>query len=189
MIKNLLLSTIVFLTICTSISKAQTRAEADSIQRAYANKKAKNLFFEILGPGMAYSVNYDTRFKNRQDGLGGRVGISYIADDNTSIFTIPVVANYLLGKRGKYFEIGAGATFYHYTSNTNGFLFLERDYISNGNGYYEDEAKSGVFGTLNFGYRYQPIDGGFSFRGGFSPIFNSHQFVPYWPYLSFGYTF
>jgi hypothetical protein len=55
--------------------------------------------------------------------------------------------------------------------------------------YYRRSNNNGVLGTLNFGYRYQPVDGGFSFRAGVSPIITSDQFLPYWPYLSFGYSF
>jgi hypothetical protein len=42
---------------------------------------------------------------------------------------------------------------------------------------------------MTFGYRYQPVNGGFNFRAGINPIFNSSAFIPYFAGISFGYTF
>lgn len=144
--------------------------------------KKQSLFFEVFGPGATYSFNYDTRFQNTNDGLGGRIGISYLGSaDAIKIFTVPVVLNYLLGKKGNYFELGAGATFVNVSSDADSdsddVLFLD-----GGN-------ESSVLGTLNFGYRRQPVDGGFTFRAGFSPVFGQGSFIPYWPYIGFGYSF
>ncbi|MBD1365238.1 hypothetical protein IDJ77_15590 [Mucilaginibacter sp. ZT4R22] len=194
MIKFLRPAVIALITIASLSANAQKLSKADSLNNVYANKKAQNVYFEVLGPGAVYSFNYDTRFKNRQDGLGGRAGISYYAESGDRILTIPIVFNYLLGKNGKYFEVGAGATFYHYNSDSHSDFFGDRyyDYTEYPTDYYpqsQRHTENGVYGSLNFGYRYQPIDGGFTFRGGFSPIFSSHQLIPYWPYLSFGYSF
>ena len=169
---------------------AQKISQADSVQNLYATKQAKTFFFELLGPGAVYSLNYDIRFNKKQDGWGGRAGISYFADDSQHIFTIPVVLNYLAGKKGKYFEVGAGITYYN--ANTGDAFFDEQysvDYSNGGMVYYRRSTRNGVLGTLNFGYRYQPVEGGFSFRAGVSPVFSSSEFIPYWPYVSFGYAF
>lgn len=146
-------------------------------------RRSQNVYFEILGPGITYSFNYDTRFQNTLNGLGGRVGISYVSVDNVSMLTVPIGVNYLLGKKGNYFEMGAGATFVHANAkdeqegDTDGVFFLDGGSASN------------VLGNLTFGYRRQPVDGGFSFRAGFSPVFGSGDFIPYWPYIGFGYSF
>jgi hypothetical protein len=188
--KSVQLSLIALICLFYFSATAQKISQADSIQNSYVTKQAKTFFFELLGPGAVYSVNYDIRFNKRQDGWGGRAGISYYADDSEHIFTVPVVINYLAGKRGKYFEVGAGITYYN--ANTGDVFFSEQynvDYSNGGTVYYKRSNQNGVLGTLNFGYRYQPIDGGFSFRGGVSPIFSSSQFTPFWPYISFGYAF
>ncbi|MBK0378260.1 hypothetical protein [Mucilaginibacter segetis] len=191
-IKILPIALIFALTTATYV-KAQkiSPSQSDSIPNPYVNKKAQTVFFELLGPGALYSLNYDTRFNKRQDGLGGRVGISYYADSGDNLFTIPVVLNYLLGKNGKYFEVGIGATYYIENHVSTPFFGDNYEYTTdtNGNYYYNRSNNSGVLGTLNFGYRYQPADGGFAFRAGVSPIFNTHGFAPYWPYISFGYAF
>ena len=193
MIKILRPAVIALITLCSFSANAQKLSKTDSLNNVYANKKARSVYFEALGPGAAYSFNYDTRFKNRQDGLGGRAGISYFASSEDKLFTVPIVINYLLGKEGKYFEVGAGATFYNLNSDGYADFFGRKDYFYlNPDGTYPAAVRStetGVYGSLNFGYRYQPVNGGFSFRGGFSPIFSSHEFIPYWPYLSFGYSF
>lgn len=178
---------LIFAGISAIAQKAQM-SRADSLENVYLNTKAKNVYFELFGPGLVYSLNYDTRFGNRRDGLGARAGIAYYADDSEKFFTVPVVLNYLLGKKGKYFEVGAGVTFYTAQSD---FIFFNSNYNYDPvTGYYNGRrSDSGIFGTLNFGYRYQPIDGGFAFRTGVSQLIHSNQFIPFWPYVSFGYTF
>jgi hypothetical protein len=145
-------------------------------QNSDTTKRAQNVYFEILGPGVLYSANYDTRFSKRQDGLGIRAGISYATIEDASLFTVPVQLNYLLGKGGKYFEVGLGAT---YGTASVDFGFMDDD----------NETGSTVIGTMTFGYRRQPVEGGFMFRAGVSPVFGHGSFVPYWPYVSFGYSF
>jgi hypothetical protein len=189
MIKTLRSGIIVLLCIYAFNTSAQIISKADSLQNVYANRQGKTFFFELLGPGAMYSVNYDVRFKKRQDGWGGRLGISYYADGGDHLFTVPLVVNYLAGKRGKYFEVGAGITYYNVNTND---VFFNNDFYDayDSGGYYTRKRNhNGVLGTLNFGYRYQPVDGGFSFRAGVSPVITSEQFLPYWPYVSFGYAF
>ncbi|MFZ4263421.1 hypothetical protein ACFRAE_15380 [Sphingobacterium sp. HJSM2_6] len=168
--------TTAILCLSATISFAQQNANPD-----ISLTRKQSLFFEVLGPGVTYSFNYDTRFQKTNNGLGGRIGVSYLGGaDDIKVFTVPVVLNYLLGKKGNYFELGAGATFVNVSSDFESgsdVLFLE-----NGN-------ESTVLGTLNFGYRRQPVDGGFTFRAGFSPVFGQGNFIPYWPYIGFGYSF
>lgn len=45
---------------------------------------------EVLGNGLTYSLNYDTRFSQSLKGLGGRAGIGYVAIDGNSLTTIPL---------------------------------------------------------------------------------------------------
>ncbi|QDH79685.1 hypothetical protein FKX85_11815 [Echinicola soli] len=139
--------------------------------------RAENVFAEFGGPGL-FTFNYDTRFKGESTGLGARAGIGYIAIDNYNLLTIPIGLNYLMGNEddGKYFEVGINATFTSAEDN----LFEDDDPEADG---------SMVLGSLVFGYRKQPNDGGFTFRAGLSPYFSSNYFYPFVPYLSFGYAF
>jgi hypothetical protein len=135
---------------------------------------AKSVYFELGGPGLA-SFNFDTRFGNKQDGLGGRIGIGgfslTVDGESNGVVFIPIGLNYLLGKDGKnYFEFGGGVT----------------PVIVSGSG---DGDFTSTFGHLNFGYRLQPAKGGFTFRAFITPIFGSFGFIPYYGGVSFGYKF
>lgn len=141
-------------------------------------QSAKVAYVELAGPGI-FSANYDMRFSNKEDGLGGRIGIGGFSindnyDGKFSLITIPVGLNYLLGKDGKnYFEVGAGFT-----------------YIRAGAGFEgESSTLESSFGNLTFGYRLAPANGGFMFKAQITPIFNSYGFIPYYFGIGFGYKF
>jgi len=123
-----------------------------------SSQSAQSVYFELGGPGIA-SFNYDLRFSGRQGGLGGRIGFGSSVDGN-SVFFLPLGINYLIGKEKHFFEIGAGVTP----------VF--------GDEYPADSAISELFGQLLFGYRFQPINDGFTFRAFVCPVFNSNDFVP-----------
>ncbi|PWG78702.1 hypothetical protein [Pararcticibacter amylolyticus] len=138
--------------------------------------RAQNVFVELGGPGLLVSANYDTRFTQKRDGIGGRLGAGYMSVDNSSLFTLPLQANYLLGKEGKYFEIGLGATYINLGDDD------DDDFLS-------FDSSSSLIGTMTFGYRYQPETSGFSFRASINPIFNKSGFIPYFAGISLGYAF
>ncbi|HSJ67651.1 MAG TPA: hypothetical protein VK921_08250 [Anditalea sp.] len=140
--------------------------------------KSQGVFVEVLGNGLIYSVNYDTRFSQRFDGIGGRAGIGYIAIDGTTLTTMPFLLNYLFGKEKHFFEIGVGPTVILASANSGGFGPVG-----------DRERGSAVIGTMSVGYRLEPTDGGFMFRAGLTPIFDSSSFWPLWPQVSFGYAF
>jgi hypothetical protein len=131
---------------------------------------AKSVYFEIGGPGLA-SFNFDTRFGPKEGGIGGRIGVGGFKIDEVGVVFLPVGLNYLFGNDQKnYFEIGAGAT----------------PVFGDDGG---DSDFSETFGWLNFGYRMQPVNGGFTFRAFITPIFGNGVFIPYYGGVSFGYKF
>ena len=133
-------------------------------------QSAQSVYFELGGPGIA-SFNYDTRFSGREGGIGGRIGVGGYSVDGVGVVFLPVGINYLLGKDTRhYFEIGAGVT----------------PVFGTGDG---DGTFSELFGHLLFGYRLQPIGGGFTFRAFICPIYGNGDFIPYYAGLSFGYKF
>ena len=122
--------------------------------------QAKSVIFELGGPGLA-SINFDSRFSKKEDGIGGRIGLGGFSVDGEGIVFVPVGLNYILGKDNKnYFEMGAGVTPVIGTGNDNNF--------------------SETFGHLLFGYRMQPANGGFTFRAFINPVFGSGFFMPYY---------
>ncbi len=129
----------------------------------------KNAFFvELLGNGLIFSANYDVRLKGN---LGARAGIGYLGGGKNAggILTVPVMGNLLLGKNGKYFEVGLGAT-----------------YIA-GTGEIFDDQLSSVVGTASFMYRRQPVDGGVMWKIGITPFLAKGTFIPYWFGAGIGY--
>jgi hypothetical protein len=158
-----------FLFYNTSQAQSAISSRADSA-------RAQSVYVELGGPGLLFSANYDTRFSERRDGFGGRIGIGFIAGGGSSLVSFPVQLNYLLGKSSKYFEIGAGATYASYSGQS---LFSFDNTTT---------TSHTVLGTMTFGYRYQPVDGGFNFRASFNPLFDSSTFYPS-AGISLGYTF
>lgn len=144
----------------------------------------QNSFYaELGGPGILFSANIDRRFTKSHLGIGGRIGLGFITDDfgdmynytRKSILTLPVQVNYIFGKPSSVhsFEIGAGVTF----------TGKKIDLFS-----YNDKKSQSVFGTTSFMYRRQPMDGGFSWRLGFTPIIAGSSVEPFGG-VSVGYNF
>jgi hypothetical protein len=139
---------------------------------AFSQTAAKSIYFELGGPGLA-SFNYDTRFTKKEDGIGARVGLGGLKVDGEGLLFVPVGLNYLLGKDKKnFFEIGTGITF-----------------MSASEDIFDSDASSTSFGYMQFGYRYQPKNGGFLFRASITPLFGKGFFFPYYAGVSFGYKF
>ncbi len=145
-------------------------------------RTAKNsLYVELLGNGGLYSLNYE---RNLTDDVTARLGFSYLSlsasasDDSASVtfMSFPLMANYLLGGGNHHLELGAGATV----------LYASGEVESGGSRSSGDGV--GVAGTATVGYRYQPRDGGFLFKVGFTPLVGSGGFLP-WGGLSLGGVF
>ncbi len=152
---------------------------------------AKNtIFFELGGNGLIYSINYD-RLITKSFSL--RIGYSSfsatvpvgLVSDQISVTIIPAMANYLYGDGSSRLELGAGISFVPSITTTQAnflpVLFGQNPSISHQSG-------SGMFFTSVIGYRYQPIDGGFNFRIGFTPLIVNDRVLP-WASLSLGWTF
>jgi hypothetical protein len=113
------------------------------------------------------------------------------------------MVNRLFGKGVHFFEVGMGATFfafedkYNYTYCTNGTYGPNGEFICNS--YSSDESNysfildvdgsPSVMGTMNFGYRRIPVDGGFTWKVNLNPIFNNNGFWPLYAGVGFGYAF
>ncbi len=110
--------------------------------------KRNTLFFELFGQGIGVSANTDYRF---HPNLTFRAGLSYLIFG----YGIPLSLNYITGANSSHhLELGLGITFGAGASIFGGSLV------------------SFYFPTANFGYRYQPKNGGFVFRISFTPLFS-----------------
>lgn len=140
--------------------------------------KRNTVFGELGGSSFLVSINFDKRFSKSPEGFGVRVGAGYMAWQDTKIYNFPILVNYLTGKNGKYFELGIGPTI--------GYAQERQEPMDPDLSF---EPYLTLYGSINIGYRYQPVNGGFNFRAGISPILNFDNVIPFWPYLSFGYSF
>jgi hypothetical protein len=155
----------------TQVAKPKQR---QSVVKNDSVIRAKNIFFEGGGPSFKLSVNYDTRFGNRRNGLGGRAGIGYMSLDGYRELVIPVQLNYLVGRKDKFLEIGAGASYLTASDYLDYRRFL-------------GTLKSTVVATGTVGYRYQPQKGGCIAGISFNPLYNGYRFFPFGG-VTLGYT-
>ena len=143
---------------------------------------ASQFYFELGGPGVIYSFNYDGRFGGYENGIGFRVGIGGAYWNGSGYVAVPIQLNYLLGTNGKYLELGGGATY------APGLNLFGNDENQNLPGY----QYTNTYGTFTIGFRKQPLGRkGFTFRAAFSPIIsftNGGSFLPF-AGVSWGYRF
>ncbi len=130
-----------------------------------------------------------------------RVGAGGYATENDSFFSLPVMANKLYGRGPHYFELGFGLTLFafdedNYSTCSNGYYDSNGNYICTSyqdDSYYEFilpvDGSPSLMGTMNFGYRRVPVDGGFTWRINLTPIFNNNGFWPLYAGVGFGYAF
>ena len=120
-------------------------------------------------------------------GFGYRVGLGFTTvsgyySSNLSSYrtktipTIPLGLNYLFGKPNSphIFEVGAGVT-----------IMTKQASVLNYNEYNEGN----LLGHFEFMYRKQPVDGGFAWRIGFTPIINPDGDIVPFGGVGLGYCF
>jgi hypothetical protein len=162
--KNIRLYILVTLVLVTFNSSASAQTHPNSI------------YLEFMGNGGLYSLNYDRLFT---EDFGARIGFMYFETEefffwtDIELFLIPVTINYLPGSKNHKFELGIGPVIVFGSAGIFGL---------------ESASGSGIGGTATIGYRYQPADGGFLFRIGFTPYFGFDEFHPTGG-LSIGYAF
>jgi pentapeptide MXKDX repeat protein len=137
--------------------------------------RARMVFLELGGPGLALTVNYDARFGEALDKWGYRVGAGYYNTGANYVFSVPLQINYLYGNNTNYVELGVGTTFLHSHGTTGGSVF-------------QFDNITGFIGTATIGYRYQQEGGGVNFRIAFVPVLYNEG-VLFEGGLSIGYSF
>jgi hypothetical protein len=159
------------------LSKAQN-LEENTVKRDSSislTDKPRTIFLEVGGPGLALTVNYDTRFGDRRDKWGYRVGAGYYNTGSNWVASVPFQINYLYGGSNSFLELGAGTTFVRSEGSANGT-------------YFEFDNITGFIGTATIGYRYQQENGGINFRIAFVPIVYDEGIIAEGG-ISIGYTF
>jgi len=146
----------------------------------------KLFYTELGGPGVIMSAHFDGRFNsNSRLGLGYRLGAGFgvgrfdsgdFKNVRRTYYSVPAGLNYVFGKpkSSSTFEVGAGVT------------YLTRE-VSLFN--LDVEKPGNVIGFVTFMFRRMPVDGGFSFRVGFTPIIGTAGDLFPMGAVGFGYAF
>lgn len=122
-----------------------------------------SIFFEILGNGGLYSINYE---RSLNANLYGRIGFStFLSVDFVGgktggrITTIPVLITYFSGKKKSHFELGGG-------------ILFGKDNA--------DQVSGTIIDLTSFiGYRYQAPEKGILFRVGLTPFLSLNNKTNY----------
>ncbi|WP_075351404.1 hypothetical protein [Algoriphagus marinus] len=173
-----------------------------SAQEFESKVPSKSIYVELGGAGLPYSFNYDFRFdKSKVEGWGMRVGLGGYTTTNESFFSAPIMVNRLYGKGVHFFEIGIGATVFAFDNDYSDYCisgyfdqntgqYICQEYSSSSYSFILDvDGSPSVMGTMNFGYRRIPVDGGFTWKVNLNPIFNNNGFWPLYAGVGFGYAF
>jgi hypothetical protein len=143
------------------------------------------IFFEALGSGLLYSLNYERIFDRWNIGL--RAGASYFTyavssynrSGNLTLVSFPVLASYYYSLwRGHHLQFGLGATVLYTGVATD----------SLGTSFDAERSGFGLAASAIVGYRYMPRDGGVSFGIGFTPLVRASKLLP-WGGANVGYAF
>ncbi|MDB4934881.1 MAG: hypothetical protein JWP87_1853 [Labilithrix sp.] len=143
-----------------------------------------NVFFEALGSGLLYSLNYERMFEKLHIGL--RAGASYFTyavssygrSGNLTLVSFPLLASYYVGWRSHHLQLGLGATI----------LYTGAASDSQGTSFDAERSGAGLAASGIVGYRFMPRDGGVSFGIGFTPLVRTSKFLP-WGGANIGYAF
>jgi hypothetical protein len=175
MCRYLLIVSVGFLLLYSSPGFSQDDLQQQSQHQLQADEphllSPNSIYIEALGSGLYYSVNYDRLFSHN---IGGRIGFGLLSNGLNPLYFVPVTLNYLIGKGNSKLELGAGVTII--AADIDLFEIVHSTF------------ESLVLGTAIIGYRYQPADGGFLFRIGFTPLFSAYGILP-WGGLSLGGSF
>jgi hypothetical protein len=143
------------------------------------------IFFEALGNGLLYSLNYERLFAGFNVGL--RAGASFFTYDvsqaqgsgNLTLLTFPIVASYYLGSLHHKLELGLGATILYFSAASD----------STGTQFAGSGTGLGIAATGVIGYRYLPRGTGPTVGVGFTPLARPEKgFLP-WGGLNVGLVF
>lgn len=177
---------IIFLTCASFIT-----AKAQDVQIP-----TRSVYFELGGAGLIYTFNYDFRFdKTKTEGWGMRGGAGGYWINDSGFFSFPLEINRLIGKEKHFFEIGAGVTLMAFRSDytiwecgDSGVCYP----VSQRNRteiVLPIDGSPNAMGTLNFGYRRIPVEGGISWKLNLTPVFNGNGFWPLFAGVGIGYAF
>ena len=192
-----------------NLCKAQITA-LDSLNKNRNDIKTRTVFFEVLGSGLLYSINYDRLLNlNKKIKNSITLGASFFINQRSeTILALPMSYNFIFGKRKNHLEIGAGFSPFIFSGTY--LIFPKSGNLATSNySYYSQITDYSLSFVPKIGYRYQKPTGGFFFRFALTPIIGlfayttgSNQYDGFsyfddtrgtgilpWAGISLGYTF
>jgi len=145
-------------------------------RQAEAEIASNTVYAEAGGPGLQYSVNYESHFACR---VFGRVGVSpFVPLPTATVVAMHFQVGALIGGESSNLELGIGASPAYSVREGNDPFFH-------------------VLGTATIGFRYMPTSSGMLFRVGFTPYFAARRvgqdgairLILPWGGVSMGYVF
>ncbi|MGI6242436.1 MAG: hypothetical protein ACOYJK_02685 [Prevotella sp.] len=128
--------------------------------------RAQSVYLEVGGASTTAGVHFDSRF-NDHTRWGGRAGVARTyskssdffpsGPDKTTGWSFPAAVNYLIGGKRHSLELGIGACYGFYKCT-----------FTNAGGHTVESEKSGTFGFIDIGYRFQSSTG-WMLRAGLNP--------------------
>jgi len=174
--------------LAADVSSATSSVATAAAPQASAGPGADNqVFLELLGNGLLYSLNYEWFLTAWNQRFGIRGGASFITykistangAGNLVLATVPVVASWYWGPSSHKLQLGLGASALYVSAATD----------ATGQKFSSSEEGLGIAATAVIGYRYLPRDGGFTFGIGFTPLLRAGKgFLP-WGGASGGFAF
>jgi hypothetical protein len=143
--------------------------KAQSDQSSGADATSRSVYAEILGGGIGFSGNFDSRFRGA-NGFGFRAGIGVLPATGATILTVPLGLNYITGSHSSHFEAEFTATVFTVT-----------------NAKFNGKTISPVFFYPHIGYRYSKPTRSFLGRIYVGPLFFAGHVLPF-AGISLGYT-
>ncbi len=161
----------------TSATSATSSAVVAAAPQASAGPD-NQVFLELLGNGLLYSLNYERFLTAWNQRFGVRGGASFITykissangAGNLVLASVPIVASWYGGSSAHKLQLGLGASALYVSAATD----------ATGQKFSGSEEGLGIAATAVVGYRYLPRDGGFTFGIGFTPLLRSGRgFLPW----------
>ncbi len=141
-------------------------------------KRSEAVFVEVKGSGINLTLNYDTRFSKKINGIGGSIGFGYLGDKYENAMNLPIAVNYLVGSKRNFFEMGIAAVWSEYNIESDDQAGFVKTYVTHLQGW--------AFAVIA-GYRYQQA-GKIFFRIDATPVFSKCKTYPLAGF-SVGYSF
>ncbi len=160
---------LVFLLCVDGLSAQETQKDSAQVTMNDRRLASNNVFLELIGNGLFYSVNYERTIARN---FSLRIGVSYVSflSGNNNFGTVPLLVNAFIGEGAHRFEAGLGVTTIIGATTIVSYNLLPC-----------------LTGRL--AYRYQPLEGGLNFAVAYTPFLYGIISAPLWGGISIGWGF